>query len=46
MATVKQLNETTYEVTVIKSGEEFKHFKEHILTHFTKIVIILIHTLY
>ncbi len=34
MATVKQLNETTYEVTVIKSGEEFKHFKEHILTHF------------
>ena len=34
MSTVKQLNETTYEVTVVKSGDEFKHFKEHILTHF------------
>ena len=30
MSTVKKLNETTYEVQVTKSGEEFKHFKEHI----------------
>ena len=34
MATVKKLNETTYEVQVTKSGEEFKHFKEHIFKHF------------
>ena len=34
MSTVKKLNETTYEVQVTKSGEEFKHFKEHIFKHF------------
>lgn len=34
MATVKKLNETTYEVTETRGGEEFKSFKAHILTHF------------
>lgn len=34
MATVKKLSETSYEVTVVKSGEEYKSFKKHILTHF------------
>ena len=34
MATVKKLNETTYEVTVVKTGDEVKHLKEHVMTHF------------
>ena len=34
MATVKKLNETTYEVTVVKTGDEVKHMKEHVMTHF------------
>lgn len=34
MATVKKLNETTYEVSVSRTGDELKHMKEHVLTHF------------
>ena len=34
MATVIKLNETTYEVTVVKTGDEVKHLKEHVMTHF------------
>ena len=34
MATVKKLSETVYEVSVIKTGEELKHLKEHVLVHF------------
>ena len=34
MATVKKLNETTYEVTVVKTGDEVKHLKENLMTHF------------
>ena len=31
---VKKLDETTYEVSAIREGEEFKHLKEHVLVHF------------
>ena len=31
---VKKLNETTYEVSVVREGEELKHLKEHVLVHF------------
>lgn len=31
---VKKINESTYEVTVVKNGAEFESFKKHILTHF------------
>ena len=31
---VKKLNETTYEVSAVREGEEFKHLKEHVLVHF------------
>ena len=34
MATEKKLNETTYEVSVSRTGDELKHMKEHVLTHF------------
>ncbi|MDO5088819.1 MAG: trigger factor family protein [Leptotrichiaceae bacterium] len=34
MATAKKLNETTYEVTVVKTGDEIKNMKEHVLSHF------------
>ncbi|MBF4805551.1 MAG: trigger factor [Pseudoleptotrichia goodfellowii] len=34
MATVKKLNETTYEVSVSRTRDELKHMKEHVLTHF------------
>lgn len=34
MATVKKLNETTYEVTVTKTDNEVKNMKEHVLSHF------------
>ena len=31
---VKKLDETTYEVSAVREGEEFKHLKEHVLVHF------------
>ena len=31
---VKKLNESTYEVSAVREGEEFKHLKEHVLVHF------------
>ncbi len=34
MATVKKISETVYEVEVIKSGDELKKLKEHVLVHF------------
>ncbi len=32
--TVKKLNESTYEVSAVREGEELKHLKEHVLVHF------------
>ena len=31
---VKKLNESTYEVSAVREGEELKHLKEHVLVHF------------
>ena len=31
---VKKLNETTYEVSAVREGEELKHLKDHVLVHF------------
>ena len=31
---VKKLNETTYEVSAVREGEELKHLKDHVLAHF------------
>ena len=31
---VKKLDETTYEVSAVREGKEFKHLKEHVLVHF------------
>ena len=28
---VKKLNETTYEVSAVREGEELKHLKDHVL---------------
>ena len=34
MATVKKLSETSYEVSVTRTGDELSHLKEHVLSHF------------
>ena len=34
MATVKKLSETSYEVSVTRTGNELSHLKEHVLSHF------------
>lgn len=36
---VKKINESTYEVTVVKNGAEFESFKKHILTHFKNVKV-------
>ena len=34
MVTVKKLSETSYEVSVTRTGDELSHLKEHVLSHF------------
>ena len=34
MATVKKLSETSYEVSVTRTGDELSHLKEHVLSHY------------
>lgn len=34
MATVKKLSETSYGVSVTRTGDELSHLKEHVLSHF------------